>query len=81
MPESVKAMKKDKTTGQTNVRAARKIWNTLSPEAIARLREIAAQHGFSVSAGDLIYLNNRLVCHAHWPDRAGTSQEMQWHSH
>ncbi len=51
-------MKKNKTTGQTNVRVARRIWNTLSPEAIARLREIAAQHGFSVSAGDLIYLNN-----------------------
>ena len=74
-------MKKDKTTGQTNVRAARKIWNTLSPEAIARLREIAAQHGFSVSAGDLIYLNNGwYVTHTGLIGLA-RRKKMQWHSH
>ena len=47
-----------KTTGQTSIRAARRIWNDLSREALARLREIATQHDFSVVAGDLIYLYN-----------------------
>ena len=51
-------MKKNTTAGRTNARAAQRIWSTLSREAIARLREIAALHGFSVSSGDLIYLNN-----------------------
>ena len=43
---------------QTSVRRARRIWQTLSREAVIRLREIATQHGFSVGAGDVIYLNN-----------------------
>ena len=51
-------MKRKKTTGQTSIRAARRIWNNLSREALARLREIATQHDFSVGSGDLIYLNN-----------------------
>jgi hypothetical protein len=51
-------MKRKKTTGQTSIRIARRIWNNLSREALARLREIATQHDFSVGAGDLIYLNN-----------------------
>src|SRR6266496_1908802 len=49
---------KKKTTGQTTIRAARRIWNDLSREALARLREITTQHDFSVGAGDLIYLQN-----------------------
>jgi hypothetical protein len=49
---------KKKTTGQTSIRAARRIWNDLSREALARLREITTQHDFSVVAGDLIYLHN-----------------------
>jgi hypothetical protein len=43
---------------QTSIRMARRIWNNISREALIRLREIATQHDFSVSAGDLIYLNN-----------------------
>ncbi len=46
-----------KITAQTNVRTARRVWKDLSREAVIRLREIATQHDFSVSAGDLIYLN------------------------
>jgi hypothetical protein len=45
------------TAGQTSIRAARRLWTNLSREAVNRLREIANQHNFSVSAGDLIYLN------------------------
>src|ERR1017187_1956050 len=51
-------MKRKKITGQTSIRMARRIWTNLSREALARLREIATQHDFSVAAGDLIYLNN-----------------------
>ena len=51
-------MKTKKTTGQTSIRVARRIWNDLSREALARLREITTQHDFSVGAGDLIYLHN-----------------------
>ena len=51
-------MKRNKTIGQTSMRTARRIWSNLSREALARLREIATQHDFSVGAGDLIYLNN-----------------------
>jgi len=47
-----------KTAVQTSVRMARRIWNNLSQEALARLREIANQHDLSVGAGDLIYLQN-----------------------
>ena len=47
-----------KTTVQTSIRMARRIWNNISREALIRLREIATQHDFSVGAGDLIYLNN-----------------------
>jgi hypothetical protein len=43
---------------RTSIRLARRIWTNLSPQALARLREIAAQHEFSVGAGDLIYLDN-----------------------
>jgi hypothetical protein len=49
---------KRKTAVQTSIRMARKIWSNLSREALARLREIATQHDFSVGAGDLIYLQN-----------------------
>jgi hypothetical protein len=52
------AIMKKKTRGQTSIRAARRIWNDLSREALARLREITTQHDFSVVAGDLIYLHN-----------------------
>jgi len=51
-------MKRKKTAAQASIRTARKIWTNLSREALIRLREIATQHDFSVSAGDLIYLNN-----------------------
>ena len=51
-------MKTKKTTAQTSVRMARRIWNNLSLEALARLRQISTQYDFSVGAGDLIYLNN-----------------------
>src|ERR1039458_4908141 len=47
-----------KTVVRTSVRTARRLWTNLSREALARLREIATQHDFSVAAGDLIYLNN-----------------------
>jgi len=47
-----------RATGETAVRAARKIWTNLSPEALIRLREIASQNDFSVRAGDLAYFNN-----------------------
>jgi len=47
-----------RTTVRTNIRRARRIWSNLSREALTRLREIATQHGLSVGAGDLIYLNN-----------------------
>jgi len=47
-----------KTAVRTSLRTARKIWTNLSREALTRLREIATQHGLSVGAGDLIYLNN-----------------------
>jgi len=51
-------MKRKETAGQTSTRPARKLWTNLSREALTRLKEIATQHGFSVAAGDLIYLNN-----------------------
>ena len=51
-------MKRKKTTSQTSVRMARRIWNNLSRDALTRLKEIATQHDFSVDAGDLIYLHN-----------------------
>jgi hypothetical protein len=51
-------MKRKKTTVQTSIRMARRIWNNLSREALTGLREITTQHNFSVGAGDLIYLNN-----------------------
>jgi len=51
-------MKRKKTAVQTNICTARRLWTNLSREALIRLREIATQHDFSVSAGDLIYLNN-----------------------
>jgi hypothetical protein len=51
-------MKRKRNTGRTAIRVARRIWNNLSREALAGLREIANQHGFSVSAGDLLYLHN-----------------------
>src|SRR5260370_15721787 len=51
-------MKREKTTGQTSIRVARRIWNNLSREDVTRLREIATQHDLSVGAGDLIYLNS-----------------------
>jgi len=41
-----------------SVRMARRIWTDLSREALIRLREIATENGFSMGAGDLIYLNN-----------------------
>jgi len=47
-----------KSAARTSIRMARRIWNNLSREALTRLREIATQHGFSVGAGDLIYLNS-----------------------
>jgi hypothetical protein len=50
-------MKMRQTAGQTSIRTARKLWSNLSRDAVNRLREIANQHNFSVSAGDLIYLN------------------------
>jgi len=42
---------------QTSIRTARRIWKNLSREDLKRLRAIAAEHNFSVDAGDLIYLN------------------------
>jgi hypothetical protein len=51
-------MKKRNTTVQTSVRAARRIWRNLSRVDLGRLKSIATEHGFSVDAGDLIYLNN-----------------------
>ena len=50
-------MKKKETAGQTSILTARRLWTNLSRDAVNRLREIANQHNFSVSAGDLIYLN------------------------
>ena len=47
-----------RATTETVIRAARKIWTNLSPEALIRLREIASQNDFSVRAGDLAYFNN-----------------------
>src|ERR1022692_2947581 len=47
-----------KATVRKSIRKARRIWNNLSRESLAQLREIAAKHDFSVGAGDLIYLNN-----------------------
>jgi hypothetical protein len=41
-----------------SIRMARRIWKSLSREALARLRLITVQHNFSVGAGDVIYLNN-----------------------
>jgi hypothetical protein len=43
---------------QTSIRMARKTWKNLSGPALIRLSEIATEHGFSVAAGDLIYLGN-----------------------
>src|ERR1039458_7294926 len=47
-----------KSTVQTSIRTARRIWKNLSREDLTRLRVITTQHNFSVDAGDLIYLNN-----------------------
>ena len=37
-----------KTAVQKSIRLAREIWKNISREAIIRLKEIAAQHDFSV---------------------------------
>jgi hypothetical protein len=42
---------------RTSIRTARRIWKSLSREDLKRLRAIATEHGFSVDAGELIYLN------------------------
>jgi hypothetical protein len=47
-----------KATVRKSIRKARRIWNNLSRESLAQLREIADKHDFSVGAGDLIHLNN-----------------------
>jgi hypothetical protein len=47
-----------KTAVPISIRVARRIWNNLSREALVRLTEIAKQHGFSVGAGDVMYLDN-----------------------
>jgi hypothetical protein len=41
-----------------SMRVARKIWSNLSREAMSRLKEIVEQHSFSITAGDLTYLDN-----------------------
>ena len=41
-----------------SIRLARRIWANLSREALSRLKEITAQHNFSIAAGDLTYLDN-----------------------
>jgi hypothetical protein len=41
-----------------SLRMARRTWPNLSRQALIRLREIATQHGFSVGAGDVIYLDS-----------------------
>ena len=46
-----------RSSAETSVRMARKIWKNLSREALARLAEIAGQYNFSVAAGDLTYLD------------------------
>jgi hypothetical protein len=51
-------MEKRNAAVQTSLREARSIWKNLSREALARLKEIAIRHAFSVGAGDLIHLNN-----------------------
>jgi hypothetical protein len=50
-------MKPTKRTDRS-IRLARRIWPNLSREAVTKLRVIATQNHFSVSAGDLIYLNS-----------------------
>jgi hypothetical protein len=52
------SVKRKSAIVQTSIRDARKTWTNLSPQALVRLTEIAAQHEFSVGAGDLIYLEN-----------------------
>ncbi len=41
-----------------SIRMARRIWGGLSREALSRLKEITEEHHFSLSAGDLTYLQN-----------------------
>ena len=43
---------------ETAIRLARRIWSNLSREALARLREIVDRYKFSITAGDLTYLEN-----------------------
>jgi hypothetical protein len=45
-------------TTEVSIRLARRIWPNLSRQIIARLRDITEQHKFSISAGDLTYLEN-----------------------
>jgi len=47
-----------RTTTQRSIRLARKIWNNLCREALARLTELVEQYKFSVAAGDVMYLDN-----------------------
>jgi hypothetical protein len=51
-------MKRRNAAARTSIRMARTLWNNLSREDLTRLRQIANEHGFSVGAGDLIYLHN-----------------------
>ena len=51
-------MKKKNAAVQTSIRAARKTWANLSRQALNRLTELAKQNGFSVGAGDVMYLDN-----------------------
>jgi hypothetical protein len=47
-----------RTATQRSIRMARRIWNNLSREALARLSELVEQYKFSVVAGDLMHLDN-----------------------
>jgi hypothetical protein len=47
-----------RTATRRSIRLARRIWNNLSREALARLTELVEQYKFSVAAGDLMYLDN-----------------------
>jgi hypothetical protein len=48
---------KEKTNVRHNLRWARKLWDSISPAGLVILREVSELHEFSVTMGDLLYVN------------------------
>ncbi len=61
----IDSLKKPDVSPRINVKLARSLWGVLSSGAVKHLKELTKQHGLSVAAGDLQFLEDRwYVTHA-----------------